>query len=61
MVAATTACHSAARAGDILGEAQMQAIIEQLRNTHEPHRFPHGRPTIIHLSKLRPEQEFRRR
>ena len=60
-IAATIACHSAARAGDVLGEAQMQAIIEQLGNTPEPHRCPHGRPTIIHLSKLRLEQEFRRR
>ena len=60
-IAATIACHSAVRAGDILGEAQMQAIIDQLANTPEPHRCPHGRPTIIHLSKPRLEQEFRRR
>ena len=60
-IAATIACHSATRAGDVLGEAQMQAIIEQLADTPEPHRCPHGRPTIIHLSKLRLEQEFRRR
>ena len=60
-IAATIACHSAARAGDSLGEPQMKAIIDQLANTPEPHRCPHGRPTIIHLSKLRLEQEFRRR
>ena len=60
-IAATIACHSAARAGDTLGERQMKAIIEQLANTAEPHRCPHGRPTIIHISMLRLEQEFRRR
>ena len=60
-IAATIACHSAARAGDRLGDAQMKAIIEQLAETPEPHQCPHGRPTIIQLSKLRLEQEFRRR
>ena len=60
-VAATIACHSATRAGDVLGVNQMQAIIEQLAETPEPHRCPHGRPTIVQISTLRLEQEFRRR
>ena len=60
-IAATIACHSATRAGDFLNEPHMQAIIDQLANTPEPHHCPHGRPTIIHLSKLRLDQEFRRR
>ena len=60
-ISATIACHSAARAGDRLGDAQMKAIIKQLAETPEPHQCPHGRPTIIQLSKLRLEQEFRRR
>ena len=60
-IAATIACHSATRAGDLLNEPNMKAIIDQLANTPEPHQCPHGRPTIIHLSKLRLEQEFRRR
>ena len=60
-VAATIACHSATRAGDVLGVNQMQAIIEQLAETPEPHHCPHGRPTIVQISTLRLEQEFRRR
>ena len=60
-VAATIACHSAARAGDVLGVKEMQAIIKQLAETPEPHRCPHGRPTIVQISTLRLEQEFRRR
>ena len=60
-VAATIACHSAARAGDVLDEDEMQAIIDQLAKTPEPHRCPHGRPTILQISTLRLEQEFRRR
>ena len=60
-VAATIACHSATRAGDVLDEDEMQAIIDQLAKTPEPHRCPHGRPTIVQISTLRLEQEFRRR
>ncbi len=60
-VAATIACHSATRAGDVLSVDEMQAIIEQLAETPEPHRCPHGRPTIVQITTLRLEQEFRRR
>ena len=60
-VAATIACHSAARAGNVLDVGEMQAIIQQLEKTPEPHPCPHGRPTIVEISKLRLEQEFRRR
>ena len=60
-IAATIACHSAVRAGDPLNKDQMQAIIQQLAETPEPHCCPHGRPTIVQIPKLRLEQEFRRR
>ena len=51
----------ATRAGDTLGADEMQAIIQQLAETAEPHRCPHGRPTVVQISTLRLEQEFRRR
>ena len=60
-VAATIACHSATRAGDALGDEEMKAIIERLAQTPEPHRCPHGRPTIVQISRFRLDQEFRRR
>ena len=60
-ITATIACHSATRAGDVLRTDEMQAIIEQLAETPEPHRCPHGRPTIVQISTLRLEQEFGRR
>ena len=53
-IAATIACHSAPRAGEVLRNEQMQAIIDQLAKTPEPPRCPHGRPTIVQISKLRP-------
>ena len=51
-VAATIAWTLASRAGDVLDTGEMQAIIEQLAKTPEPHRCPHGRPTIVQTSKL---------
>ncbi|MDE2785720.1 MAG: DNA mismatch repair endonuclease MutL [Chloroflexota bacterium] len=60
-IAATIACHSATRAGDALSVAEMQAILDQLADTPEPHHCPHGRPTIVQIPTLRLEQEFRRR
>ncbi len=60
-IAATIACHSATRAGDTLSVDEMQAVIDQLAETPEPHHCPHGRPTIVQISTLRLEQEFRRR
>ncbi len=59
-MAATVACHSAVRAGDRLTAQEMQAIIEQLADTPEPHHCPHGRPTVITISNHRLEREFRR-
>lgn len=44
-------CKSAAvKAGQTLSTAEMEAMIRQLENCHNPHTCPHGRPTLIHLS-----------
>ena len=59
--AATIACHLVTRATDVLGKEQMKAIFEQLAETPDRHRCPHGRPTIVQISTLRLEQELRRR
>ncbi len=56
----TVACHAAVRAGDRLTAQEMQAIIEQLADTPEPHRCPYGPPTVITVSRHRLEREFRR-
>ena len=60
-IAATIACHAATRAGDALHTDSMQAMIEQLGATAEPHQCPHGQPTIVQISNVRLVQEFRRR
>ena len=60
-LAATMACHSAVRAGDHLTVEEMESIIQQLADTHDPHTCPHGRPTSLQLRNSHIEMEFRRR
>jgi DNA mismatch repair protein MutL len=49
-VAISIACHSAARAGQVLTDDEMREMVRQLEQTAIPHSCPHGRPTMIHLS-----------
>ena len=60
-LAASIACHSAIRAGKTLTMEEMRALLEQLEATPNPHTCPHGRPTMLHFSAGRMEQEFGRR
>lgn len=60
-LAATLACHGSVRAGATLSHAEMTALITQLRDTPQPHRCPHGRPTVVHFSQYQLEREFGRR
>jgi DNA mismatch repair protein MutL len=60
-VAAVIACHSAVTAGMLLSMEEMTALLEDLARTREPHTCPHGRPTMVLLSRAALEKEFRRR
>ena len=60
-VSASLACHSAVRAGMLLGQEEMISLLEQLHRTPNPHTCPHGRPTLIHFSNYQLEREFGRR
>ena len=60
-LAATLACHGSVRAGTTLSYDEMTALISQLRETPQPHRCPHGRPTVVHFSQYQLEREFGRR
>ncbi|MFC1935297.1 DNA mismatch repair endonuclease MutL [Chloroflexota bacterium] len=60
-LAASVACHSAVRAGDILTQQEMEALVRQLEAAESPHTCPHGRPTMLHLSASNLEREFGRR
>jgi DNA mismatch repair protein MutL len=59
-ILASVACHGAVRAGQALSDKEMQELVRQLEQTVNPHTCPHGRPTIIHLTKAQMEREFGR-
>ena len=61
VLAASIACHSAIRAGRPMTQAEMEALLEQLDATDNPHTCPHGRPTMLHFSATHMEREFGRR
>ena len=60
-LAASIACHSAIRAGDVLQQASMEEVVRLLEQAANPHTCPHGRPTLVHLSSSLLEKEFGRR
>ena len=58
---ALVACHGAIRAGDKLGPAEMQNLLKDLSFTENPATCPHGRPTMIELTKDELEKMFKRK
>ena len=48
-VAASHACHTAIRAGDVLSVEAMRTLVDRLFGTSRPHGDPHGRPTFVRL------------
>ena len=50
-LAATLACHSAARAGEALARENMAAILHDLARTAHPMLCPHGRPTVVRIPR----------
>ena len=60
-LAASLACHSAVRAGQILTNEEMRQLITQLERTSHPNACAHGRPTLMHLSQGQLERGFGRK
>jgi DNA mismatch repair protein MutL len=60
-IAATVACHSTVRAGQVLSLPEMDALLRQFEAADFPRLCPHGRPTMVHLSSTQLEKQFGRR
>ncbi|MBP2025526.1 DNA mismatch repair endonuclease MutL [Peptoniphilus stercorisuis] len=54
------ACKAAVKAGDVLSNSEIYALIESLIDCDNPYTCPHGRPTIIEFSKYDIEKAFLR-
>ncbi|MBK9714915.1 MAG: DNA mismatch repair endonuclease MutL [Kouleothrix sp.] len=57
---ATLACHTSVRAGQTLSPVEQQALLDQLAGCEGPRTCPHGRPTLIVLTKAQLERQFGR-
>ena len=59
-VLATMACHSVVRAGDVLGEREVRALLESMDGIDYRAHCPHGRPVLLRMSLGEIERRFGR-
>ncbi len=57
---ATMACKAAVKGNMSFSFAEMEALIDELLLLDDPYHCPHGRPTIISMSKYEIEKKFKR-
>ncbi len=53
-------CTRAIKSGDKMNNIEIESLFKQLCNTKNPYTCPHGRPTIIEISKTDIDKEFKR-
>lgn len=54
------ACTKAIKSGDSMSDIEILSLFEDLKNTNEPNSCPHGRPTILEMTKKDIEKGFLR-
>lgn len=57
---ASMSCKAAVKGGHRLSEAEANRLIDQLLELENPYACPHGRPTIISMSRRELEKKFKR-
>lgn len=57
---ATMACKAAVKGNTRISREEMDKLIEELLTLDNPYHCPHGRPTIITMSKYELEKKFKR-
>lgn len=57
---ATMACKSAVKGNNRMSATEANALIQELLRLENPYNCPHGRPTIISMSKYELEKKFKR-
>jgi DNA mismatch repair protein MutL len=57
----TAACKASIKAGEKQSYEAMRELVERLKTAKLPYTCPHGRPTMIRLSKTEIEKRFKRR
>lgn len=57
----TMSCRAAVKAGDRLADLEKAQLLSDLWQTRNPYTCPHGRPTMIRLSRDELDRRFRRK
>lgn len=57
---ATIACKAAVKGNNRLSEQEARTLINELMELENPYNCPHGRPTIVSMSKYELEKKFKR-
>ena len=57
---ASMACKAAVKGNMSMTEAEMDSLMDQLLKLDNPYQCPHGRPTVISMSKREMEKKFKR-
>lgn len=57
---ASMACKAAVKGNHSLSRAEAEALIDELLKLEDPYHCPHGRPTIISMTKYELEKKFKR-
>lgn len=57
---ASMSCKAAVKGNNILSLAEAEALIDELLTLENPYNCPHGRPTIITMSKSEMDRKFKR-
>ncbi|MBQ1848940.1 MAG: DNA mismatch repair protein MutL, partial [Lachnospiraceae bacterium] len=57
---ATMSCKAAVKGNNRLSREEADELIEELLTLDNPYNCPHGRPTIITISKYEMEKKFKR-
>ena len=57
---ATMACKAAVKGNHQLSVQEANALIDELLSLENPYHCPHGRPTIISMTKTELEKKFKR-
>ena len=57
---ASMSCKAAVKGNNRLSEQEADRLIDELLGLENPYACPHGRPTIISISKYEMEKKFKR-
>lgn len=57
---ASMSCKAAVKGNRRLSEAEAKALLKQLMSLENPYHCPHGRPTIVSMTKYEIEKKFKR-